>query len=518
MSNVTRTIEYLIQATDDASKTFKKVGLGATAMGAAITASMVIFANQAREAAKEERQLDAVLKSTKHAAGLTKDELLAYAEALRKTSQFEDEAIIHAQSMLLTFTKVGKDVFPMATQAVADMASAMGTDLQGAAIQVGKALNDPIAGVSALARVGVQLSDAQKQNIELFMQQGKVMEAQKIILGELQTQFGGAAAAMVDPWIQLKNEFGELTEDIGKGILPVLNELALMILPVVQSLRTWMAEHPKLSQALVVTVSAVGALLSVLGPVIMFIAPLVSGFGSLIAAVGGVSAALAVLGTVLAVGGAVVVALGGLIFLAVEIYKHWEGLIWMFGQFKDKFIENSLAIVEIVSTRWNVFWQDMKNLWNGSIISLQLWWQEFVNGIKDAVMGPINAIKDAFGSMFSWISDKLSGFLSAAGSAVSAVGNLVTPARPKANRTSARAGGGSASGWTRVGEHGPELAFFPNNTRVVSADETRGMRGGGGLSLHITVQGSVIGLSPQQLVQMLGKQIMRELSPMVNHA
>ena len=104
----------------------------------------------AAEQQRVEAQLAATLESTGHAAGLSAGQLTTMASELQNVSTFGDEAIIASQSLLLTFTKIGGDVFPRAQAAILDTATAMGTDLKAASLQVGKALNDPIAGVSAL--------------------------------------------------------------------------------------------------------------------------------------------------------------------------------------------------------------------------------------------------------------------------------------------------------------------------------------------------------------------------------
>ena len=64
---------------------------------------------------------------------------------------------------MLTFTGVGKDVFPQAIQTVLDMSQALGQDLKSSTVQLGKALNSPIDGITALSRVGVSFTDAQKK-------------------------------------------------------------------------------------------------------------------------------------------------------------------------------------------------------------------------------------------------------------------------------------------------------------------------------------------------------------------
>jgi hypothetical protein len=71
----------------------------------------------------------------------------------------------------------------------------MGKDLNSSAILVGKALNDPVKGVGALSRAGVQFTASQKETIKALVDSGNVMGAQKMILKELETQFGGSAKA-----------------------------------------------------------------------------------------------------------------------------------------------------------------------------------------------------------------------------------------------------------------------------------------------------------------------------------
>ena len=161
-------------------------------------------------------QLEQRLRSTGGAAGLTRDELLDMASAMQQVTTYGDEAVIPAQSLLLTFTKIGREVFPRALETVLDMSTALGQDLKSSAVQLGKALNDPIQGVSALSKVGVQFTEQQKEQIKTLVESGRVMDAQKIILSELETQMGGSARAARDTLggsiEALKNAFGDLLE------------------------------------------------------------------------------------------------------------------------------------------------------------------------------------------------------------------------------------------------------------------------------------------------------------------
>ena len=207
---------------------------GAAFFGArAIIGGLKAATRAAAEQELAEKKLEAVLKSTSHAAGMQADELKKLASSLQTSTMYGDEAIMGAESLMLTFTKIGKDVFPDAIETVLNMSTAMGTDMQSSVIQLGKALNDPIAGISALSRVGVQLTDTQKEQIKAFEAAGDTASAQKVILGELETQFGGLAKAagdtMAGSMAKAKNAMGDVAEAIGDLLAPMIKGGADML-------------------------------------------------------------------------------------------------------------------------------------------------------------------------------------------------------------------------------------------------------------------------------------------------
>jgi len=174
-----------------------------------------------------EAQLDAAIESTGGAAGLTARELKDLASSLQSVTNFGDELIIGAESILLTFTKISKEVFPEVTERTLDVAVRMKTDLKSAALQLGKALNDPIRGLDGLSRAGVQFSDTQKEQIKTLAESGKLVEAQTLILAELETQVGGSARAAREAdkgFSAFGNAIGDLQEKIGLPILETLGE------------------------------------------------------------------------------------------------------------------------------------------------------------------------------------------------------------------------------------------------------------------------------------------------------
>lgn len=174
------------------------------------------FIDNSIESQNTVKQLEAVLKSTSGIAGVTADAALLLSSSLQKVTTYGDEAITSAESLLLTFTKIGRDVFPDAVKIVLDMSTALGQDLKASAIQVGKALQDPVLGVTALRKVGVNFSASQQALIKSLVNTGQAAKAQALILKELQTEFGGSAQAarqtLGGALTALKQAFGDLFE------------------------------------------------------------------------------------------------------------------------------------------------------------------------------------------------------------------------------------------------------------------------------------------------------------------
>jgi cation transport regulator ChaC len=196
---------------------------GTVAAGAFLKSAIA----EAMEGQKEMAQLAAVIKSTGGAAGFSVQQIDDFANALQETTTFSDGATKSAASLLMTFTNISGSVFTDAIKSAQDMSTAMGSDLNTSIIQLGKALNDPIKGVSALSKVGVSFTDDQKKMIKGFVEANDVMSAQKMVLAELAKEFGGSAAAALDTTAgrldKLKNKWDSLKEDFGTVATPALD-------------------------------------------------------------------------------------------------------------------------------------------------------------------------------------------------------------------------------------------------------------------------------------------------------
>jgi hypothetical protein len=215
--------------------------------------------------AKAIAQVEAGIRATGAAAGFTSKELQAMASGLQENSLFGDEDILkNVTAQLLTFTQIAGEQFGMAQQAALDLATRMDGDLKGATIQIAKALNDPIANLSAMSRSGIQFTAVQKDMIKSLWEAGDAAAAQNIILEELQNQFGGSAKAASEaglgPFKQLTNLIGDMLEPFGKLITNFMRPFIGIAQKVVKWVDSW-------SQKTRAIVLAIGGLLAVLGPV-----------------------------------------------------------------------------------------------------------------------------------------------------------------------------------------------------------------------------------------------------------
>lgn len=218
-----------------AAKWTKALKAGALAVGAVGVAAGALAVKIGKDSLrafmdheKIVAQTNAVLKSTAGVSRVTADELDKLTDSMERKHGVDADMITQGANLLLTFTNVrneagkGNDIFNQGVRIMTDMGVAMGTDASSSAILLGKALNDPIAGIAALSRVGVQLTDDQKNMIEKMVEAGDVMGAQKVILKELEVQFGGSAAAAGETFAgqldKLKLAFGHVQESIG-GVL-----------------------------------------------------------------------------------------------------------------------------------------------------------------------------------------------------------------------------------------------------------------------------------------------------------
>jgi hypothetical protein len=466
-----------------------------------------------RESNAVSAQTAAVLKSTGGAAKITADQVGDLSTAISNKTGVDDEAIQSSENMLLTFTDVrnevgkGNDIFNQATQTVTDMSVALGQSGKASAIQLGKALNDPIKGVTALSKVGVTFTAQQKEQIKTLVEHGHKMEAQKLILHELGREFGGSAQAQATGAKKAAVAFGNLQEQVGQALIPVIDKLASIfaekVVPALSSAVDWLTKHQGVAIA---AAGVIGGLL-----VAAFIAWAVS-------AAAAAAATLAATWPIIAI----IVAIAALAAGILYAYTHFE------------------TFHNIVNAVAHAIAGAAKAAWNFELTLIQ------------AVAKAVAFVIDRFGDMADFVGGVLSHIpgMGAAGRALQGLGAKAHAAAQKVRDVAnamdgiksktvtiriqtvnaqqmmnidraanikgrmahggiigRAAGGGPRSNVTLVGEDGPELVDLAPGSTVHSAPDTDRMLGAGGAArvvLEIRSGGSAM---DDLLVQVLRKSI-----------
>jgi hypothetical protein len=217
---------------EKAGVTLKKALVPATVAFGALGAAGWKSVKAAEEVATANARVSEVFKSMGYAENA--QAALDYAEALESTTAIDAEVIKAAQAKLATFSEVAKsqDAMARATKIAADMQAAGFGSMESSSVMLGKALQDPIKGVTALTRVGVTFSEAQKAQIKAMVEAGDTAGAQAMIYGALETQVGGVAEATANDSDKMALAFKNVSEAIGAVLLPVLTEITPHLLTV----------------------------------------------------------------------------------------------------------------------------------------------------------------------------------------------------------------------------------------------------------------------------------------------
>lgn len=255
MSNMSSGASKGIGSMGNAMKSVAKgtavVAAGVAAAGAAIGA-MAFKLIQAGEAANS---ADARVRNIAESMGLFGDQAGVVAERLNGVADkielqtgVDGAAIQMTQAKLLTFKELAKSAdtmggnFDRATQAAVDMGAAGFGSAESNAVALGKALNDPIKGIVALGKSGITFTDQEKEKIKTLVESNKMHEAQAMVLGAIETQVAGTAAATADSTMQIKAALGQGFDEIGKPLADALASLTPQFLAFVEMAKPKMAE------------------------------------------------------------------------------------------------------------------------------------------------------------------------------------------------------------------------------------------------------------------------------------
>lgn len=149
------------------------------------------------------------------------------ADELGKATLFDQEDFDRGFALLTSFTSIGVDSFERVASAAADVAQITKQDVNSSLLQLAKALQDPVRGLTALSRSGTTFTEQQKEQIKALVESGKQLEAQDLILREIEKQYGNAAKAAGDAGYagavdSLGESFRDFQERLAQGVEPAV--------------------------------------------------------------------------------------------------------------------------------------------------------------------------------------------------------------------------------------------------------------------------------------------------------
>ena len=167
-------------------------------------------------------KLQAVVQATGGTAGFTANEMDTFARGLARATLANTDNVRNAIVKLSTFRSVGGKVFKETLVLAQDLSAAGFGSLETTALSLGRALEDPIRGLSALRRVGVSFSADQEKVIKQFARTGEVAKAQAEMLKVVRVQveglaraeaqgLSGAIDAVNQSWTELLQTFSKIT-------------------------------------------------------------------------------------------------------------------------------------------------------------------------------------------------------------------------------------------------------------------------------------------------------------------
>jgi len=383
-----------------------------------------------------ERQIDAeariaaVVKGTGMAAGFTADQLKAMASQMQRITTVGDEEILESMGILLTFKKVQRDVFTSAIDTILDMSAVMGTNARGAAMQLGRALEDPIYGMTALRRTGVSFSEEQKDHIKQLQETNRLAEAQALILDIVRGQLGDVAEAMAQTdsgkLKQARNVLGDLREELGKKMIPLQMKF-------VEMQQKWIGLLMKAIEVVTSIGSRVrewlstpfGVYLTNMAKTVFLGGLVLAGTWALVWAAGAMAGAFTVAWT--SALGPIALLIPAMALVGVAIVELW-GKGDTFGEkMKDVFenkipdaidatafaVRNFSMIMELVAVRWSI---KLLELFGGLY---EKFWE-----IVPVFAGVCAGMRAAFGAVIDWMANKvlsLKNIMAAVGAGIQAM-------------------------------------------------------------------------------------------------
>lgn len=381
------------------------VGLGAFIVAKKIFDWGAGFVSAAAEAQQVERRLESVLDKTGKIAGHTKEQIQGIAEAMQELTVHDDEAALGAATVLAQFKNLASVNFERTLTTAADLSAVMGGDLASNAEKLGRALNTPGEGLRTLRQMGVAFTKDQAKVIQELAATGRAAEAQKIILDQLSERFGGAAAKNAETFsgkvAQMKNRLGNMAEEIGGKLIPIIEKF----MPAIEGVANFLGDY-----VVPAVLSVIDTMIEWGGVITDFLQPVFDGlvevglytFTAIQTVIQNFAAFFEL--TFLSIGLAAV--------KTFEVLRHWltkvipAYLAWFADNWRAIWNDSLNFLKTIVSNMWkNIveFWQSIKDVFKGKGFDFE--WTPLLEGFKKTIkelpeiaereMGPLERTMEA---------------------------------------------------------------------------------------------------------------------------
>ena len=223
---------------------FKSFGkaLGAIGGVAAVVGLATKAVQEATEAFKVTATTETILRNTGLAASVSSKQIGDLAMQISNLTGIDDEQVQAASNVLLGIkglVPAGKDAastLANLTQVSADLGVKIGKDPVAGARLLAKALADPAKAVGALYRAGIPLDKQLADRVKALAKAGQLEQARALVLQQVQSSTKGLAAAVADPMTRLTTIFNNLLESIGLPILEALTPIVGALQPVIEAL------------------------------------------------------------------------------------------------------------------------------------------------------------------------------------------------------------------------------------------------------------------------------------------
>jgi hypothetical protein len=373
---------------EKASFAIKKAAVPATLALAAMGGFLVNAAKGAEEARQANQRLGNVLESMGY--GEATERVSAFAESLEKTVAVDADVIKATQTKLATFGKLTASVneaggaFDRATLAALDMASAGFGTAESNAVQLGKALEDPIKGITALAKSGVTFTKQEKKKIEALVESGDLLEAQNMILSAVEKQVGGTAAASASSFDKMKFALAGISDTFGELVLPHIDKFSKTL----ADASKFVQENSKLVGILVLTFGGLAAGIVAVNVAMKIYAATTAAFTAIQAAFNAVMA----LNPIFLIVAAVVAVIAVLVLLQKE-FGLFDGVIRVVGDAFAKVWDAIKFVFDWVKLNWPLLLAVIAGPFGPAILAITTFKDQIIevfsiiyNGIK-ATMG-----------------------------------------------------------------------------------------------------------------------------------